>query len=147
MHRIHPRSMLVIILSLTAVARGAAQGRVPTKPCDPTTTTSIEFGHTGGNLRPTSLRLASNGSILRMPDSTATGAIPSAAVSALARLAWMEEFVALPEAPTRPTRNPDATREFIEVRSACGRKHVEYPSGEGARVFRELYDLLASVTR
>jgi hypothetical protein len=145
-YRIHPQSLLVIILAFTAVARGAAQGRAPANACDPTTSTSLAFGHTGGTLRPSSVRIAPNGSMSRMPDSTPAGSITPAAVSALARLAWAKEFVALPEAPTRPTRNPDVTRDFIEVTSACGRKHVEYPSGEGARIFRELYDLLAAVT-
>jgi hypothetical protein len=48
----------------------------------------------------------------------------------------------LPTAPTRPTRNPDAARQYIELHSACGAKHVEYASGEGAPEFRELYTKL-----
>jgi hypothetical protein len=53
----------------------------------------------------------------------------------------------LPTAPTRPTRNPDAARQYIDLHSACGAKHVEYASGEGAPVFRELYTRLDAVTQ
>lgn len=143
-----PLQATLAILSLAAAgATAEGQARTLGKACDPTTSTSIEFGHTGGNLRPTGSHIASNGIITRLPDGTAAGAIPRAAVSALARLAWSKEFVALPEAPTRPTRNPDVTRDFIEVTSGCGQKHVEYPSGQGAPVFRQLYALLSAVTR
>ena len=146
--RIPAQPTSVIILALAMMAgRGSAQGRTSTKACDPTTTTSFVFGHTGGNLRANGFRLAHDGSISRTTDSTSVGSITPAAVSGLARLAWTKEFVGLPEAPMRPTRNPDATRDFIDVNSACGRKHVEYPSGEGARSFRELYDLLAAIAR
>jgi len=130
---------------LGPAATAEAQRRRSTTACDPTTSTSFTFGLTGGNLRPTGFRIAPTGAIASVPDTAAARSITPAAVSALARLAWSQEFTVLPEAPTRPTRNPDAVREFIDVVSACGRKHVEYASGEGARAFRELYDLLVAL--
>ena len=44
-----------------------------------------------------------------------------------------------------PTRNPDAARDFVELRSACGTKHVEYVMGQGPPAFRALYDSLAAL--
>jgi hypothetical protein len=73
--------------------------------------------------------------------------VSTRALRDLARRAWTGGFVRLPTAPTRPTRNPDAARQYIEIHSACGAKHVEYVSGEGAPVFRELYTRLDALTR
>ena len=69
------------------------------------------------------------------------------AVAGLARMAWSGGFTRLPTAPTRPTHNPDAARDFVEIQSACGHKHVEYAGGEGAPAFRELLALLQAIKR
>jgi hypothetical protein len=64
---------------------------------------------------------------------------------ALARRAWHGGFTRLPTAPTHPTRNPDAARQYIEIHSACGAKHVEYADGDAAPAFRELYTRLGAL--
>ena len=52
----------------------------------------------------------------------------------------------LPSAPSRPTPNPDAARDFIELHSACGRKHVEFQGGGGSPEFQRLLAALDSLT-
>ncbi len=119
--------------------------------CDRVTTTAIAFGRTGGNLKPAAQRLNADGSLSQRAEGgpwTLTGRTLSRdTVAGLARLAWTGGFSRLPTAPTKPTRNPDAARDFIELHSACGSKHVEYAGGEGAPLFRELLSLLQAVTR
>lgn len=125
--------------------------RSPVVHCDKVGTTTITFGRTGGSIKPTALRANVNGSLSQRMDGgefTSTGrTLPVDAVSGLARLAWSGGFTRLPTAPTKPTRNPDAARDFIEIQSACGHKHVEYAGGEGAPAFRELLALLQALTR
>lgn len=115
-------------------------------PCDRVATTSIAFGHTAGNLKPEGFLLRADGTLVR-DDSTSTRLtkVAEGEVRRLARRGWTGPFVKLRPAPTRPTRIPDAARDFVELRSACGTKHVEYVMGEGPPAFRELYDELASL--
>ena len=114
--------------------------------CDRVATTSIAFGRTAGNIRSNRYLLRADGTLVR-DDSAATvmAGIDTARVRRLARRGWHGPFVKLREAPTRPTRIPDAARDFVELRSACGTKHVEYVMGEGPPAFRELYDALAAI--
>ena len=114
--------------------------------CDRVATTSIAFGRTAGNLRPQGYLLRVDGTVVR-DDSTASpiGVVDTARVRRLARRGWEGPFARLRPAPTRPTRIPDAARDFVELRSACGTKHVEYVTGEGPPAFRELYDTLAAI--
>jgi hypothetical protein len=117
--------------------------------CDRIATTTITFGYTGGTLKPSGLRIAADGTV--KPIGSGAGmthnveSVPHDAVRRMARLGWSGPFVSLPTAPTRPTRNPDAARQFIELHSACGTKHVEYADGEGAPVFRDLYARLQAL--
>jgi hypothetical protein len=139
----------LIILLLASLSSAGAQSGVATRRttrCDRIATTTFEFGRTGGNIRPASIHIAADGAVTT---GTATAApatplrtIPQAVVTGLARLAWTGGFATLRPAPTRPTRNPDAAREFIEARSACGAHRSEYAMGEEAPPFRELYALL-----
>lgn len=114
--------------------------------CDRVATTSIAFGRTAGNLKPEGFLLRVDGTLVR-DDSTASvmGQVDTTRVRRLARRGWTGPFAKLREAPTRPTRIPDAARDFVELRSACGTKHVEYAMGEGPAAFRELYDTLAAI--
>ena len=114
--------------------------------CDRVATTSIAFGRTAGNLRPQGYLLRADGTLVR-DDSAASpiGQVDTIRVRRLARRGWEGPFVKLRPAPTRPTRIPDAARDFVELRSACGTKHVEYVMGEGPPAFRELYDTLAAM--
>ena len=114
--------------------------------CDRVGTTSIAFGRTAGNIKTEGFLLRANGTLVR-EDSSASPitTVTAARVQRLARRGWTGPFVKLREAPTRPTHNPDAARDFVELRSACGTKHVEYVMGEGPRAFRELYDALRAI--
>lgn len=119
--------------------------------CDKVRTTTITFGRAGGSIKPAALRVNADGSLSQRVDGgdfTSTGrTLARDAVAGLAHLAWSGGFTRLPTAPTKPTRNPDAARDFIEIQSACSHKHVEYAGGEGAPAFRELLALLQAVTR
>ena len=134
----------------TAIAAAMVVGCHPASaqhsPCDRVATTSIAFGRTAGNIRPEAFLLRADGTLVR-EDSTATflAKASKAEVRRLARRGWTGPFVKLREAPSRPTRIPDAARDFVELRSACGTKHVEYVTGEGPPAFRELYDALTSL--
>lgn len=142
-----PRSLAfpaaIVTLALVLGCRPAAGQHAP---CDHVATTSIAFGRTAGNLRPEGFLLRADGTLVR-DDSSATllAKVGKAEVRRLARRGWTGPFVKLRPAPTRPTRIPDAARDFVELRSACGTKHVEYVMGAGPPAFRELYDVLASL--
>jgi hypothetical protein len=113
--------------------------------CDTIATTSIVFGRTGGNIRPSTFLLRVDGTVEDSNDSantTPVATVSRADVRRLARTGWRGAFATLPTAPSRPTRNPDAARDFVELRSACGTKHVEYVSGTGAPAFRAIYQRL-----
>lgn len=128
----------------------AHAGIVHDQRCDRIGTTTIAFGHTGGTLKPSGLRIAANGMVKPIGSGAGVphraGSVARNAVRRMARLGWSGPFASLPTAPTRPTRNPDAARQFIELRSACGSKHVEYADGEGAPAFRDLYARLQTLT-
>jgi hypothetical protein len=119
--------------------------------CDRIATTSISFGRTGGNIKPGGVRILPTGMVRDLGDTgdppRAMSRVPVAELRRLARRAWTGPFVRLPTAPTRPTPNPDAARDFIELRSACGRKHVEVQGGSGTPEFRRLLAELDSLTR
>ncbi len=133
---------LVSAQSHSAAPRNGAYHRAS---CDRVATSSFTFGRTGGNIRPDGFQLDVDGTLSRLtPGAPATriGTVPRDAVRAIARLAWTNGFAALPSSPTHPTRNPDAAREFVDVRSTCASRHVEYAAGEEAPAFREVRSLL-----
>jgi hypothetical protein len=143
---------------MTAIAFGAldasAQGHADASRrgrCDPVSSTSFTFGLTGGNLKPSGLHIAASGKVSPVGDGASPaplqGTVSTRALRDLARRAWKSGFTRLPTAPTHPTRNPDAARQYIEVHSACGAKHVEYATGEAAPAFRDLYTRLETLTR
>lgn len=118
--------------------------------CDRIGTTAISFGRTGGNIRPAGVRILPTGAVRDLGDTAepprAMRKVPVAELRRLARRAWTGPFVRLPTAPTRPTPNPDAARDFIELHSACGSKHVEVQGEMGSREFRRLFAELDSLT-
>ena len=147
-----PRTVLSVLFAASLWSTPvSAQRSTNAARCDKVGTTTITFGRAGGNIRPAALRLNVDGSLSQRVDGgdfTSTGrTVARDAVAGLAHLAWAGGFTRLPTAPTQPTRNPDAARDFIELQSACGRKHVEYAGGEGAPAFREVLALLQAVTR
>ena len=136
---------LLLLPRLAAAQPRAVPPRRAT--CDRVATTSFTFGRTGGNIRPDGWRLARDGTLSRLADGVIAerlGVVPREAVRRIARLAWTNGFAALPASPTRPTHNPDAARQFVEVRSACAAHHVEYAAGDEARAFRAVRALLDS---
>jgi hypothetical protein len=143
--------ILALFVATLASTPVAAQRRPITRHCDRVGTTTLTFGRTGGSIKPAALRVNVDGSLSQRVDGgdfTPTGRMLARdAVTGLARIAWSIGFTRLPTAPTKPTRNPDAARDFVEIQSACGHKHVEYAAGEGAPAFRELLALLQAVTR
>jgi len=143
-------ALLTVAASLIGTAPVRAQ-RATRARCDRIATTSISFGRTGGNLRPSGVRILSNGVVRDIGDTSdpprAVTKVPVPELRRIARRAWTGPFVRLPTAPTRPTPNPDAARDFIELRSRCGSKHVEYQGGTGAPEFQRLLARLDSLTR
>ena len=105
----------------------------------------------GGNIRPRSFAIDASGRItVASVDSTrdSVTTIPTAAVAALGQLARTGGFWELtPPMIRRPTRNPDAAREFIEVTLTCGRKRAEYAAGAAPAAFSEYLALLDAVVR
>jgi hypothetical protein len=150
----HPGCLAAALALIVIDARAPAHaGVMHEQRCDRIATTAITFGYTGGTLKPSGLRIAADGTV--KPIGVGAGmthsaeSVPRNAVRRMARLGWTGPFVSLPTAPTRPTRNPDAARQYIELRSACGgrggTKHVEYADGEGAPAFRDLYARLQAL--
>ena len=143
-------ALLAVVASLLGAAPLGAQRSTRVR-CDRIATTSISFGRTGGNIRPSGVRILANGVVRDIGDTSepprAVAKVPVAELRRIARRAWTGPFVRLPTAPTRPTPNPDAARDFIELRSKCGTKHVEYQGGTGAPEFQRLLVTLDSLTR
>jgi hypothetical protein len=141
-----PRNSVFLGTVALALALGCRPAEGQHGRCNRVATTSIAFGRTAGNLKPQGYLLRADGTLVR-DDSSASrmGKVDTARVRRLARRGWEGPFVKLRPAPTRPTRIPDAARDFVELRSACGTKHVEYVMGEGPPAFRELYDTLAAL--
>lgn len=140
----------VVLAAAMWSAPAGAQRTAAAGQCDRVGTTAITYGRSGGSIQPAVLRLNPDGSVSQRgsgAEFASTGhSVSRDAVAAMARLAWLGGFTRLPTSPTRPTRNPDAARDFIEIHSACGHKHVEYAAGDGAPAFRELLALLHAVT-
>jgi hypothetical protein len=134
--------------ALPLLAASAAYAQAPaSRRCDRIATTTITFGRTGGNLRGSTTRIATDGTVTRDGEpATPPRPLSRDVVSGLARLAWSGGFATLRAAPTRPTRNPDESRDYIEVKSACGTKHVETVREQAPAAFRELLAMLEALT-
>ena len=144
-----PRVSLLAALVVCLAPRATAQ-RSRATPCDRVASASFEFGTTAGNLRHDSTRIATDGIITRRNRTTWIAEHRRATadeVQRAARLAVDNGFYRLPTAPTRPTRNPDAARAFITIRSACGTKHVELVPEDAPPAFRDLLAKLQAITR
>jgi hypothetical protein len=133
---------------LMLLVAGSAQAQAAKAPrCDRIATTSIVFGRTGGNMRGSATRIATDGTVTRdAKPSTAARSLSTDVVSGLARLGWSGGFATLRSAPTHPTRNPDEARDYIDLKSACGTKHVETVRESAPAAFRELLALLEALT-
>jgi hypothetical protein len=140
----------VALLIAGASLIGSRRADAQRTRCDRIGTTAISFGRTGGNIKPSGVRILPTGAVRDLGDTAdpprAMRRVPVAVIRRLARRAWTGPFVRLPTAPTRPTPNPDAARDFIELHSACGNKHVEVQGGTGTPEFRRLLAELDSLT-
>jgi len=139
-------AQVLLLASVVACAPVAtAQAQHAQRNCVNERATSFAFGSTGGTLRPDTVYLDADGTVRwsSRASETRVAHIPRDSVRSLAHLAWSRAFLSLPTAPTRPTRNPDAARSFVDVRSACGRhKHVEAVFEESRPAFRQLLSRL-----
>jgi len=139
------------IAALTpAPVRGQAQrapGRAQCAPRAPVAGPTFTFGNEGGNLRRSATKLWANGS---MQAARGRRSLPNAAladsVKALARFARQSGFWTT-TAPriTRPTRNPDMARHFLEVHLGCGAKSAIYPADAEPAPFHELFSRLTAI--
>ena len=105
------------------------------------------LGNEGGNLKRSASRLWSDGSVqLAGGRRTAPDAAIADSVVALARFARQSSFWTT-TAPriTRPTRNPDMARHYLEAHLQCGTKRSLYPADAEPASFHELLTRLTAV--
>jgi hypothetical protein len=105
------------------------------------------FGNAGGNLQRNATKLWANGSVqLRGGARTAPNAAIADSVRALADAARHSSFwVTVAPRITRPTRNPDMAREYVEAHLRCGTKRSLYPADAEPAAFHELFTRLTAV--
>ena len=120
------------------------------RSCAPRGTThgpAFVFGNEGGNLKRSATKLWADGSMqLGASPRTAPDAALADSVAALARLARQSSFWTT-TAPkiTRPTRNPDMARRYVEAHLQCGTKRSLYPADAEPAAFQELMTRLTAV--
>lgn len=105
------------------------------------------FGNEAGTLHPRTIRLWVDGS-MQDGNRARTRGSPAVAdsVRSLARDARRSEFWSMQSpAITRPTRNPDIAREYIDASLTCGRHHLLYPADEEPAAFSQLLLRLEAV--
>ncbi len=106
-------------------------------------------GNKAGNLRRSWTKFWADGS------TQVAGAARSApdraiadSVAVLAEFARRSRFWSRTPAPiTRPTRNPDMTRHYVEAHLRCGAKRSVYPADAEPADFHELFTRLAAVAK
>jgi hypothetical protein len=131
----------VKVLALAVAALGVATTASPAAISGP----SFVFGRTGGNIRPYTVTIASNGKV------TATGVqlqIPALTLApevlgGLAKLAIAEGVPTLPRTIRCPHTLPDIAGRFVTIRTAGGRKTVT-EIGNCTPGFDEFYAVLAA---
>jgi len=149
------RRLLFLVASAALLATAArAQGvrRPAATSCPPRAAVhgaAFVFGNDGGNLRPSATRLWADGSVRGHGGSrTAPNAMIADSVRELARFARRSAFWTTAAPPiTRPTRNPDMAREYIEAHLQCGAKRSLYPADAEPAPFRELHRRLATIAK
>ena len=148
------------LAALAAVAMTAAPALAPAQGARPTTARScaprasargpvFTFGNAGGNLRRSATKLWADGSVQVVPGRrTAADTAVADSVRALAHFARQSSFWTT-TAPriTRPTRNPDVAREYLEVHLQCGVKRSLYPADAEPAPFHELFSRLTNIAR
>ena len=142
----------LIALAVPATAIGQVARSAATRSCAPRAAGRgpvFIFGTEGGNLRRSATKLWIDGSV--KPEAggrTAGDAALADSVSALARFARQSSFwTTIAPRITRPTRNPDMARHYVEVHLRCGVKRSLYPADAEPTEFRELFSRLSALAR
>ena len=140
--------ILCACLPVLAAAQGARQPAA--NNCPPRRTARgpvFVFGNEGGNMKRSASKLWANGSVQVVPGRrTAPDAAIADSVAALSRFARQSAFWTT-TAPriTRPTRNPDMARHYLEAHLQCGTKRSLYPADAEPAAFHELITRLTAV--
>ena len=141
---------MIVFAFLPALASAQGAGRQAAKSCAPRGTAHgpvFVFGNEGGNLKRSATKLWADGSVQVLPGrQSAPDPAIADSVAALARFARQSSFWRT-NAPriTRPTRNPDMAREYVEAHLQCGTKRSLYPADAEPAAFHELITRLATV--
>jgi len=146
------RVMEAVVLCASLPVLAGAQGapRPAPRGCPPRRAASgpaFVFGNEGGNLRRTATKLWADGSIRSAAQQrTAADAAIADSVAVLARFARASSFwTTLAPKITRPTRNPDVAREYVEAHLQCGSRRSLYPADAEPPAFHELITRLNAV--
>jgi hypothetical protein len=152
--RAHFASFAIACLTLAPVVVGAQRSApaTPAASCAPRQTGSgpaFVRGNQGGTLRPHAVRLWADGSVRTGAHArtTANQAIADSvrAIATDVRHSALWGTIAPPI--TRPTRNPDVAREYIEVSLTCGHRRWLYPADETPAAFDALSRRLDALAR
>ena len=144
---------VILAGTLPALALSQAQRApgAPSRQCAPRASAqgaAFVFGNGGGNLKRSFTRLWADGSL---QPASGRRSPPNAAlddsVAALARFARESAFwTTIAPRITRPTRNPDMARHFLEVHLRCGAKTSVYPADAEPAAFHELFTRLTAIS-
>ena len=143
---------IIVCAGLPAFVSAQATHRSVAQNCAPRATPrgpAFVFGNEGGNLKRSASKLWANGSVqLAGGRRTAPDAAIADSVVALARFARQSSFWTT-TAPriTRPTRNPDMARHYLEVHLRCGTKRSLFPADAEPAAFHELLTRLTAVAQ
>lgn len=140
----------IMAASLTSVAAAQAPRLTAQGSCGPRMTArgpAFVFGNEAGNLQRSATKLWANGSVqLRGGARTAPNAAIADSVKLLASATRHSSFwTTVAPRITRPTRNPDMAREYVEAHLRCGTKRSLYPADAEPAAFRELFARLVAV--
>jgi hypothetical protein len=144
-----PLALLAFLACAIAGGSAGAQESGRAAPCTARVSNgpTFVFGNEAGTLHPRTIKLWADGS-MRVGASarTAPDSILADSVRTLARDAHRSAFWTTVAPPiTRPTRNPDVTREYIDALLSCGHRHSLYPADEEPVAFRELLRRLHAI--
>ena len=140
------------LLAIAAPALLRAQGATPASGCAPRASASgpaFVIGNEAGNLRRSSAKFWTDGSVqLAGAPRSAPDAAVADSVASLARFARRSTFWSSAAPPiTRPTRNPDMARHYIEAHLRCGAKRLLYPADAEPGDFHALFTRLTALAR
>jgi len=145
---IHIGIVLLVAAVLTVSAPlGAAASPWGSHGVAQTSSTLFSFGRTGGNIRPFTIAIASNGQVVAMGPALGTAGhvrLSQAALKGLLKLAKAEKFSSLPDRLEGNHVLPDVASLYITVDTGSATKTVR---NHGAHVasFDQLFAVLMAV--